>query len=147
MSGILTSFLGNSGGYTTIYTGSLQSGVNGLSPNLYGYIPSFAGSLSLNTFTPAGFPLLTITFIVDTVSGGGGPKSELIISGFSGPPGANFLTSFQWLNDAEIPFAGTYQYNPGTPNTATWTFSTGSTVFNLQSRVGQTNTLILKGII
>lgn len=142
MSGILTSFLGNSGGYTTIYTGSLGSG-NFTSQ--YGYVPSFIGSLSPTTFTPAGFPTLTITGIVDSTAAGG--QSYLSISGFSTNPGVNFLTTFQWAPDAEIAFAGTYLYSPGTPNIATWTFSTGSTVFNLISRLGQTNTLTLKGII
>lgn len=142
MSGILTAFAGNAGGYTTIYSGSLTSG-NFTSQ--YGYIPSFIGSLSPTTFTPAGFPLLTITGVVDSI--GGGIQSYITISGFSTNPGVNFLTSFQWLNDAELAFAGSYLYTPGSPNIATWTFSTGSTVFNLVSRVGQTNTLILKGII
>jgi len=146
MSGILTAFVGGAGGYTTLLSASLTSGNSGVLPNAYGFISGFIGTLA-NTFTPSGYPLLTITSIVDSTGGGGGVKSYITISGFSTDPGVNFLTSFQWGTDPVVPFAGTYQYTPGTPNIATWTFSTGSNVFGLVAGVSLTKTLVLKGII
>lgn len=143
MSGILTAFVGGAGGYTTLLSASLTSGNSGILPNAYGFISGFIGVLA-NTFTPSGYPLLTITSIVDSTGGGGGVKSYITITGFSVDPGVNFLTSFQWGTDPEVPFAGTYGYSGGA---GTWTFSTGSNVFGLVAGFGATKTLVLKGVI
>lgn len=143
MSGILTAFVGGAGGYTTLLFTDLTPGNNVTLPNAYGFIPSFTGTLA-NTFTPSGYPLLTITRIVDSTGGAGGVKSDITITGFSTDPGVNFLTSFQWSTNPEVLFAGTYNYSGGA---ATWTFSTGSNVLGMQAGVGVTAKLTLKGII
>lgn len=144
MSGALGMLMASSAGaggsgYIARYTGTLTSGNLG---NTYGYIQGGAGTLSPTTFSYLG-ATLTITSVVDAIA----PvvQSYMTISGWNSDPGAGAIYSFQWKGNPEVVFAGSYSYTPGTPNVATWTFSTGSNSFGLVAGVGTSGTMVLKG--
>jgi hypothetical protein len=144
MSGALGMLLASSAGtgssgYIARYTGTLTSGNFG---NTYGYVPSTLGTLSPTTFTYLG-ATLTITSVVDVIAPSA--QSYIAISGWSSDPGAAAIYSFQWKSNPEVVFAGTYNYTTGTPNVATWTFSTGSTTLGLAAGIGTSGTMVLKG--
>jgi hypothetical protein len=129
--------------YAPIYTGTLGSTQFG---NFFGYIPSVAGSLSPTTFVFGGGPTITITSVVDVIAPTA--QSYIVMSGFTSDPGFAALYSFQWKGGAEVIYTRGltgYTYTPGSPNTAQWTFSSGSVVFGLVGGVGTSGSLVLKG--
>jgi hypothetical protein len=126
-----------SSGYATKYTGTITVA---LFPSFtaYGY-NSTNGSLS-----PTTFGSITINTVADRFS----PtvKSELILTGFSTDPGAAYVYSLKFGLAAEVVYGAAsgaaYGYSTGT---ATWTFSTGTTVFSLSSINGVPTTMLIKG--
>lgn len=113
----------NGGGSSTKYTGTITQGFyyDGSFLTYYGFDTSIATPDTFGSRSPTTISGKTFASLLDYWIGSTGYTAYLYLSGLSGDPGADFITSVTVGSVTQYPVAGSYYYDSGT-NTAAWVF-------------------------